>query len=131
MTTEPLDVQGLLMTSPQAAAEIPVKTRVGHLHMRVSTLEAAEAFYVDRLGMEVTSRRYPGALFFAAGDYHHHVGVNVWGGVGLPHPPGGALGLDCFDVIVQDADVRKSLLGVADFGVLHDLDDVGVRIVGS
>ena len=101
------------------------------MHLRVSTLEAAEAFYVDRLGMEVTTRRYPGALFFAAGGYHHHVGANVWGGVGLPHAPPGAPGLLSFDIIVPDAEARQVLLGVADFGVLHDLDDVGVRIVGS
>jgi catechol 2,3-dioxygenase len=23
---------------------------------------------------------YPGALFFAAGGYHHHLGTNVWAG---------------------------------------------------
>lgn len=130
LTTEPLDVEGLLVAAEGAAPELPARTRLGHVHLRVSTLEAAEAFYVDRLGMEVTTRRYPGALFFAAGGYHHHVAANVWGGVGLPHPPPGAPGLLSFEIVVPGAEARQTLLGVADFGVLHDLDDVGVSIVG-
>lgn len=131
MTTEPLDVQGLLQAASGSAVELPAGTRLGHVHLSVSTLEAAEAFYVDRLGMSVTTRRYPGALFLAAGGYHHHVGVNVWGGAGRPHPPAGALGLLSFEVVVPDVDARRRLLGEADFGVLHDLDDIGVRIVAS
>ncbi len=131
MTTEPLDVGGLIDAAVPSRPGLPPDTRVGHIHLRVSTLEAAEAFYVDRLGMAVTTRRYPGALFFAADGYHHHVGVNVWGGVGLPHPPPGAQGLLSFEIIVPDEDVRQALLGMADVGVLHDLDDIGVRIVGA
>jgi len=131
MTTEPLDVEGLLAAARRAAPELPSGTTLGHVHLRVSTLEAAEAFYVDRLGMEVTTRRYPGALFFAAGGYHHHVGVNVWGGVGLPQAPPGSPGLLSFEIVVPDPEARQVLLGVADFGVLHDLDDVGIRIVAS
>ena len=129
MTTEPLDVQGLVDAAPRSAPELPARTRLGHIHLRVSTLEAAEAFYVERLGMHVTTRRYPGALFFAAGDYHHHVGANVWGGVGAPRPPAGCLGLLSFEIVIADPEARKVLLGEADVGVLHDLDDVGVRIV--
>lgn len=131
MTTEPLDVEGLIDAAEQPAEELPAGTSVGHVHLRVSTLEAAEAFYVDRLGMEVTTRRYPGALFFAADGYHHHIGVNVWGGVGLPPAPTGALGLSSFEIVVPDGEVRRSLLGMADAGVLHDSDDIGVRITAA
>lgn len=131
MTTEPLDIQGLVMTASRSAPELPPGTQLGHVHLSVSTLEAAEAFYAKRLGMEVTTRLYPGALFFAAGDYHHHVGVNVWGGAGIPHPPVGSLGILSFELVVPDQEARTRLLGVADFGVLHDLDDIGVRIVGA
>lgn len=131
MTTEPLDVEGLLMAAPESASQLPLGTRVGHVSLRVSSLEAAEAFYVDLLGMEVTTRRYPGALFFAASGYHHHVGVNVWGGVGLPHPPPGAQGLLSFEVIVPDQKARQALLGMADVGVLHDVDEIEVRIVAE
>lgn len=43
-------------------------------------LAAAEAFFNGKLGMEVTLRTYPGALFFAWDGYHHHVGANTWAG---------------------------------------------------
>jgi catechol 2,3-dioxygenase len=131
MTTQALDVPALLAATPGPAPALPEGTRVGHVHLRVSTLEAAEAFYVHRLGMAVTTRRYPGALFFSAGGYHHHVAANVWGGVGLPHPAPGHQGLVSFDVVVPGEDARRGLLGGAAEGMLHDLDDVGVRIVGS
>lgn len=130
MTTQALDVPGLLAAAPEPAPALPEGTRVGHVHLRVSSLEAAEAFYVERLGLEVTTRRYPGALFFSAGGYHHHVAANVWGGTGLPHPPPGAQGLVSFDVVVPGQDARQQLLGGAEQGLLHDLDDVGVHVVG-
>ena len=37
-------------------------------------------------------RGYPGALFVAAGGYHHHLGLNTWVGVGAPPPPENAVG---------------------------------------
>ena len=30
------------------------------------------------LGLAVTTRAYPGALFFAADGYHHHLATNTW-----------------------------------------------------
>lgn len=50
---------------------------MGHVHMKVGDLEAAEAFYADTLGFAVTARS-EGALFYAAGGYHHHLATNVW-----------------------------------------------------
>ena len=41
-------------------------------------------------GSWASSRRcapYPGALFVAAGGYHHHLGLNTWAGEGAPPPP--------------------------------------------
>ena len=128
MTTEPLDVPGLLLAADGPSQALPPGTTVGHVHLRVSSLESAEEFYVDRLGFEVTTRGYPGALFMAAGGYHHHVGCNVWGESAIRHPPEGSLGLRSFDVIVPDEKARRLLLGGADEGMLFDRDDIGVRI---
>jgi catechol 2,3-dioxygenase len=66
--------------------------RVGHVHLRVSDLDRAIAFYRDVLGFAVTadarSIGYP-AAFLAAGDYHHHVGLNCFESAGgTPAPPG-------------------------------------------
>ena len=77
MVSDPLDVDGVI-----AAAEGPgaldAATRFGHVHLHVPDLRAAELFYADELGLSVTQRTLPSALFFAAGDYHHHVGANTW-----------------------------------------------------
>lgn len=129
LTTEPLDVQGLLREAPVPAAMLPEETVVGHVHLRVSTLEAAEAFYVHRLGFDVVTRDYPGALFVSAGGYHHHVGLNVWGGVGASRPPEGSLGLESFDLVVRPEEARLRVLGRAGEGDLFDLDDHRIRVV--
>ena len=41
-------------------------------------LAATEAFYHHGLGFDKTVWSYPGALFFSAGGYHHHLGTNIW-----------------------------------------------------
>jgi catechol 2,3-dioxygenase len=90
MLSEMLDVDGLLKGAPPAAGLHPA-TRLGHMHLSVNDLSAGEAFYAGGLGLSVTQRTYPGALFLAAGDYHHHLGMNIWG---APRPaPAGATGL--------------------------------------
>jgi catechol 2,3-dioxygenase len=75
---------------------------LGHVHLNVSDLGEAEAFYHSLLGLDVTHRCYRGALFFSAGGYHHHVAVNVWAGVGAPPAPVDAVGLISFALRLQD-----------------------------
>jgi catechol 2,3-dioxygenase len=70
--------------------------RVGHVHLRVADLDVALAFYRDALGLTVTADgREVGldAAFLAAGDYHHHVGLNTWESAGGAPPPPGHTGL--------------------------------------
>ncbi len=86
MVTDPVDIKGLLATAPTAAPLHPA-TILGHMHLSVHDLKAGETFYASALGLNVTQRSYPGALFLAAGDYHHHLGLNTWGS-GRPAPPG-------------------------------------------
>ena len=94
MATLPLDLQSLLGEpgGESADASMPAGTILGHVHLQVADLGDAEAFWVDALGLDVTVRGYPGALFTSAGGYHHHVGLNTWAGVGAPSPPLGAPG---------------------------------------
>lgn len=99
MAIEPLDVEALLAeadSDPAPWTGVDPATDVGHVHLQVSDLEQAEAFYSGLLGLEVTQRDLPGALFLLAGGYHHHVGLNVWAGVGAPPPPLDAVGLLSF-----------------------------------
>jgi catechol 2,3-dioxygenase len=79
MDTLPLDLEGLLAeTNGEAWTGMPRATTVGHVHLHVGDLERARAFYVDAVGFDVTVASYPGALFLAAGPYHHHLGLNTW-----------------------------------------------------
>jgi catechol 2,3-dioxygenase len=82
MTTRALDLDDLLATAGDSPGtpEPGLEAEIGHLHLQVADLAAAERFYADFLGLSVTQRSCPGALFFAAGGYHHHLAVNVWGG---------------------------------------------------
>jgi len=86
MITDVLNVEDLLAAAP-AAAGLHARTRLGHMHLSVDDLARGEAFYAGGLGLAVTQRTYPGALFLAAGDYHHHLGMNIWG-ARRPAPPG-------------------------------------------
>ena len=65
--------------------------RVGHVHLRVTDLDRALAFYRDALGFAVTADARAAGIdmvLLAAGDYHHHVGLNTWESEGGPPPPG-------------------------------------------
>lgn len=87
MASDPLDIHGLL-----AAAEgrpwsgMPAGTVMGHLHLHVGDTAAGSAFYSAALGFDRTVWHYPGALFFGAGGYHHHLGTNTWAGTGASAP---------------------------------------------
>jgi catechol 2,3-dioxygenase len=79
MTTEPLDVRDVIGAANGASWDgMPAGTTVGHVHLHVGDLEEAEAYYHAALGFEKMVWSYPGALFLAAGGYHHHLGTNVW-----------------------------------------------------
>src|SRR6266436_7539269 len=117
MVTKALDLDDLLAeaTHESAAMEPPAGTDIGHIHLHAADLEVAERFYSEFLGLAVTQRSYPGALFFAAGGYHHHIGVNVWADQRLP--PANSMGLVSYRIEVPVAEIlyclshRAPLLG--------------------
>lgn len=79
MTTDPLDVEDLLRAGGgERWTGLPAGTVIGHVHFFVGDLARAEDFYHAGLGLDKTVWSYPGALFLAAGGYHHHVGTNTW-----------------------------------------------------
>ena len=84
---------------------IPDEVRVGHVHLRVADVARATAFYRDLLGFQL--RAYGPdlglpAAFLAAGDYHHHVGVNTFESAGGTPPPRGHTGLYHFALLYPD-----------------------------
>jgi catechol 2,3-dioxygenase len=148
MATAPLDVEDLLHeiendTMPWQG--VHPGADIGHVHLHVSDLQKAEAFYHGVLSFDVTQRSYPGALFVSAGGYHHHLGLNIWAGQGAPPPPPNAVGLLSFSIRVPDLGTLQILqerLRAADFSfedrsasvdqptiLTHDQDGNGVEIV--
>jgi catechol 2,3-dioxygenase len=106
MATLPLDLHDLAgeLADDDGAADLgmPAGTRMGHVHLQIADLAAAERFYVEVLGFDVMVRSYPGALFVAAGGYHHHLGLNTWASAGGPPATHGARGLNHFAVVLPD-----------------------------
>ena len=126
MDTLPLDLGSLLSENDGGGSDdgMPTGTVLGHVHLQVADLGTAETFWVDGLGLDVTVRGYPGALFTSAGGYHHHVGLNTWAGVGAARPPAGARGLVRFELVVPDADALEAagnrVAAVADVELIDD-----------
>jgi len=106
MATQHLDLRSLLAAAPASVPvnePMPAGTVVGHVHLQVGDIAGAKRFYVDHLGFDVTTDRYPGALFVSAGRYHHHLGLNVWQSRGGSAPPAGSVGLVHYEVVLPDA----------------------------
>ena len=101
----PLDMAGLveLVANEEPRAEADPGLKVGHLHLHVGDVEQALGFYRDLLGFEVQTRM-DSAAFVSAGGYHHHLGLNVWRGLGVPPAPADAVGLREWTVVLESAD---------------------------
>jgi catechol 2,3-dioxygenase len=79
VATDPLDIHSVMAAAEGRAWDrAPVHTTMGHVHLHVGSLDEADAFYHAALGFDKTVWSYPGALFFSAGGYHHHLGTNTW-----------------------------------------------------
>jgi catechol 2,3-dioxygenase len=122
----------------------PSTARVGHVHLRVSDLERSIAFYSGVLGFGLTQRYGDQAAFLAAGDYHHHIGLNTWESLGASPPPKRHTGLyhtaflypdrkSLAQVVKRVLDAGIPLDGAGDHGVseaiyLRDPDQNGVEL---
>lgn len=78
MATNRLDLQALYDSAPDESwGGMAQGTGLGHIHLQVSNIAAADAFYKEILGLKLMAT-YPGAHFYATGAYHHHVAANIW-----------------------------------------------------
>lgn len=119
-------------------------TTIGHVHLKVSDLAQAERFYTEVLGFTVKARYGTDAVFLAAGDYHHHIGLNTWQSKGGPPPAPGSTGLFHFAIRMPSRRALAQMLmrlrehgvpltGASDHLVsealyLHDPDGNGIEI---
>lgn len=143
MTTDPVDVDGLLAASAGLVWNgLPAGTVIGHVHFHVGNLERAKSFYCGVLGFELTAYYGGAALFVSAGGYHHHIGLNVWAGEGAAAAPADAPNIDFFTIVVPapgDLEVirqRAAAAGVetaGDSGMLTLTDpwNIGIRMVAA
>lgn len=124
--------------------KIHKEVTIGHVHLTVSNLDKALAFYRDILGFEETARYRNSAVFLSAGGYHHHIALNTWQGEGATPSPLGHTGLYHFAILyptrkelAQAAqrliEAQYPISGTADHGVseaiyLNDPDGNGVEL---
>ncbi|WP_410511694.1 VOC family protein [Paenibacillus sp. BR2-3] len=111
MTTDPVDVDGLLAASEDLPWKgLPAGTVIGHVHFHVGDLGKAREFYMDVLGFELTAYYGDAAMFISAGGYHHHIGLNIWAGQGAPAAPADAAGIDYFTLLLPSEEERTAVV---------------------
>ncbi len=129
---------------PEPPYVLDAAVRIGHVHLKVSDLERALAFYHGVLGFQIMQRIADSAVFLSAGGYHHHIALNTWESLGGSPPPEGCSGLYHTAIVYPSRpalaaalrrvlDAQIPLEGAADHGVsesiyLRDPDDNGVEL---
>jgi len=81
MATQPLDFRSLLGELRDGDAGwqgAPAGSVVGHVHLRVGDIGAAESWWNEAVGLDTMVHYGDAAVFLASGGYHHHIGANVW-----------------------------------------------------
>ena len=128
MGVAPMDVDAVIAEGGGAPwTGMPEGTRVGHVHLQVADVPAAEAFYRDAIGFDVQARMGDAASFLSAGGYHHHVGLNSWQSRGAAPPPPHSTGLREFEIVVPDAKAVEAVAArLHERGIAHDHDEKGV-----
>ena len=129
MSTNPLDIEALVAAGKgHVWTGVPPGTMVGHLHLQVSDIARAEAFYAGLLGFDVTYQ-VPGATFYSTGGYHHHLATNTWNSRGAAPRGGEVTGLAGFELVARnDADLG-AILARAGGATLSDPWGTAITIV--
>jgi catechol 2,3-dioxygenase len=110
MKTDHLNLERLLKEAEDGIAwRMPSNTIIGHVHLHVSELIKSSNFYSEILGLNPTCS-YPGANFFAADSYHHHIAINTWLGNDIAKADPGQPGLDHFSLNLKSKQNFEELL---------------------
>jgi len=123
MAVDPIDAQGLVEEAQKSSEpwnRLPAETVIGHIHLHMSNLDEAKDFYVNGLGLEVVSSLGGQAIFLADQKYHHHIGMNVWNGVGIPALPEKVAGLHYYTLVMENENRNK---------IAKNLRSIGTEIV--
>ena len=110
MKTDHLDLEQLLREAEDHLDwHMPADTVIGHIHLHVSDLIKSSNFYSKVLGLHHTCS-YPGANFFAADSYHHHIATNTWLGNDIAKADSTQHGLDHFSLNLKSKENFEELL---------------------
>ncbi|MDH2900858.1 MAG: VOC family protein [archaeon] len=129
MDSLPLDLQSVLKDGEDLKEEhetFPKGTTIGHMHLRVTNLEQSVDFYAKNLGLHISADWSNfGAMFLAAGNYHHHLGLNTWHSLnGKKHEQDEA-GLETFTFNTVDNNSKIKTKGSEDL-LLTDPDGIAI-----
>lgn len=142
MSTERLDLDQLYQEATNFGSwRMPENTVIGHVHLHVSNLSIAKKFYSEILGLHHTCT-FPGAYFFAADLYHHHVATNTWLGTNIEGAKSELGGLDYFalklpfiadfDQLIQHLNSKNITITTDDRNkntiYVHDPDKIKIQI---
>ena len=145
MKTDRLDTEDLLRESTASGWKaMPAKTVIGHVHLHVRNLAKAMKFYRKILGLNFTAT-YPGAYFFAAGKYHHHIATNIWLGTSIQLASSEHVGLNHFGIeLPNKEEYQKTVEQLRQYNIeapqdgpsngsaksvfLRDMNDITIRL---
>ena len=132
MGSDPLDIRGVLAElegTEGAWRGLDAGTKLGHMHLQVANVAAAQEFYTRIIGFDLIMRYGPSATFVSAGGYHHHIGMNTWNSAGAPPPPPESIGLRYFVTRLPNlAEMGKVLDRVQAAGISAEEQDEGVLV---
>ncbi len=99
MGTLPMDADGVIAAGDHKEwTGLPAGTIIGHIHLHVGDLDKTVQFYVEGLGFNIVQKYGSQAYFLSTGKYHHHIGLNIWNGRGVPAPKENDTGLKHYDL---------------------------------
>jgi len=124
--------------------KVPSATRIGHVHLKVSSIQKSLDFYCGLLGFELITMYGDQAAFISAGGYHHHIGLNTWHSKDAPPAKNEGVGLyhtailyatrkNLAEIYMRLKENDYHLTGASDHGVsealyLNDPDRNGVEL---
>jgi catechol 2,3-dioxygenase len=124
--------------------KVPSATRIGHVHLKVSSIEKSLDFYCKLLGFELITMYGDQGAFISAGGYHHHIGLNTWHSKDAPPAKEEGVGLyhiailyptrkDLAEIYMRLRENAYPFTGASDHGVsealyLNDPDGNGVEL---
>ncbi len=112
MATDPLDAEGILASAAGLPAwdGVPDNSIIGHVHLRVGDVRAAEGFWNGDVGFDTVLAFGGQAVFLSTGGYHHHIGANSWQSRGAGPRDRDRTGLQWVELLSKGPTAERTLV---------------------